>query len=1479
MHNKFIYLFVMAFAVWMPTHAQKLKQFSEDPAAYNLELQGFLKEIGPGKEKVDSLYAEFSGVWMDNDLWQPGQRKAFVQISNLFLKKRIVEFPDWVAFLRTVLHLKTQEDEKYLQPWLEDYAEIVRRGTKRVISEYLYAHYQPIFESAFFNDGTILWRFDGVFEFLFDAEGSRFVFDELQLAGFYKDDSTAVENTKGIFFPKELKFVGNGGRVYWTRAGLTADSAYADLTAYEVPVTKSSFTADSVTLNTLYYFKEPILGKYEERMSSRSGDNANFPRFVSYRQDLTLTEIVKDVDFVGGASLMGRRFFGTGTSQSRATLLFKFDGQPVVTARSDQFWLRKDLFVSENAAITIRIDADSMYHPKSSMRFFIERRTLSLNRSNEGMSRTPYTNSYHAMDMFFETLTWRLDDPQFHLGNLNMGTETSVVFESQQYFRKERFQDLSGLDNVNPLYKLAAVGDAFNRRDITLEEMSRSLAMSPENCHRFMMNMSIQGFVNYNMETRDIVLKDKIWEYTNNWEEKRDYDVIRFVSGLSSGANASVSLLSYDMEIRGINRIALSDSQQVLLIPQGGKINMHKGLNFDFDGQIVAGRFSFWGNQFYFNYEQFQVNMAAIDSMRFKVESFTADPFGNKPLVDVKNVLQNINGELLIDKPNNKSGKTSYTEYPIFRSGKESYVYYDRKSIFGGVYDRDRFFIELEPFEIDSLDNTSTQGLFFNGVFSSAGIFPDLFQEIRVQDDYSLGFVTQTPPAGLPAYGGKGKFNNELRLDNRGLRGDGEITYLESLAKGEKFLFFPDSVNGLMNQYEIRKKEGPTGHPHVMVTQADMHWEPLNDVMYSRNRETPFDMYDAIGMKGRGELALSPSGLNGKGQMDFLDAQTISKDYTFRSKDFVSPALDFQVKARPDGDWAFGMKNARGDVNFEKERGEFQLNDPANFFSFPINKYVALMDFAEWKIPQKAIEVQKKSPIPSSKMVSVHPKQDSLQFVADRAKFFLEPSMLEVFEANEIDVADATIFPDTGYVVIDPDADMRLLVNSRVLAARDNKFHQFLGSKIKIASRNYYSGSGDYEYFDEDQTPWMLYFEDIKVNRERTTVGVAQVKEEDAFFLSPFFAYHGRVDLLATEKHMRFNGSTLIQQTCANIQTTWFKFNSVIDPMNIIIDLPAPDEGAGKRLFNGIYISNDSTSGYSAFLSNESDRASLALLTATGIVTYDKASYSYIITTREYLADPDNNTDNFLALNNKDCITTGKGEMSFGDRTGQVKLIGHGIITHKLEEDLIETEVAMVCNFPFPEEILNPMADNIAAEASFAGVNLTNPSYTMLLKKELGQKDVKKYFEEVGLYGKPDKLPKDLRNTFVINSMKLVWNKETNSFMSEGDIGMGNIGEIQINKMVPGKVELARKRRGDELFFYFEVDNKTHYYYQYRRNLMQFYSSDKDLMRVFTEIDPKKKSVAAKDGEPPFIINATTKGRVNRFLTRIDEIEGGATEE
>ena len=490
--------------------------------------------------------------------------------------------------------------------------------------------------------------------------------------------------------------------------------------------------------------------------------------------------------------------------------------------------------------------------------------------------------------------------------------------------------------------------------------------------------------------------------------------------------------------------------------------------------------------------------------------------------------------------------------------------------------------------------------------------------------------------------------------------------------------------------------------------------------------------------------------------------------------------------------------------------------------------------------------------------------------MAGSAKFSLVPSLLEGFEIPKIDVADASIVPDSGYVVIEPKALMRTLYKATITANRTSQFHKFFEATVDIKSRKLYRGSGYLEYIDEDLTPWSLYFESIKPDTSQTTIGLANVKEEDAFFLSPFFGYYGKVQLRAPDKLLTFDGYTLIQHQCPNIQTTWFKFKSVIDPKKIVIILPEDNPATrGDNLYNGIYLAPDSTSGYSAFLSKDNSKADQELLASTGVLYYDKALYSYIITSQEKVDNP-RAAGNYLALNNRDCYTTGKGLLGFADKAGRIDLQSFGVVTHDLGSDAIKLDMVLAFEFFFDEDILKEITKRLQGASEFRASDISRDAYKVALDNLLSKKDRERYDEEVSLYGAPERVPKPLRKTITFSDIVLDFNPETNSFISEGEIGIDNILGEQINKKVNGIVEIMRKRRGDEIYIYLELDGSDYIFFQYKRNIMQFYTTDKELMAKLLEKDTDDRSLKAKDGLPPYTYNAASKGKVRLFLDRFE---------
>jgi hypothetical protein len=260
-----------------------------------------------------------------------------------------------------------------------------------------------------------------------------------------------------------------------------------------------------------------------------------------------------------------------------------------------------------------------------------------------------------------------------------------------------------------------------------------------------------------------------------------------------------------------------------------------KNRDFVFNGQIYAGkgRLNLFGKNFFFHYDEFKLDLNEIDSVQFSVPimPIKKDMYDNEILTEVKTVIEAVTGDLKIDDPSNKSGvrTDSFPGFPIFQSFEDSYAYYDKSSIYNGVYDRDRFSFHLQPFEIDSLDSYTGKGLWFAGTFESAGIFPTFDDTLRLQTDYSLGFTRKTPTDGFVIYGGKGKYHNDIYLSHKGLRGNGNFEYLTAKASADKIFFFPDSTNLYTQEFAITEVVAGIEFPSVINTETYVHFMPFQD--------------------------------------------------------------------------------------------------------------------------------------------------------------------------------------------------------------------------------------------------------------------------------------------------------------------------------------------------------------------------------------------------------------------------------------------------------------------------------------------------------------------------------------------------------------------------------------------------------------------------------------------------------------------------
>ncbi|MFM7823267.1 MAG: hypothetical protein ACKPB3_05765, partial [Bacteroidota bacterium] len=334
---------------------------------------------------------------------------------------------------------------------------------------------------------------------------------------------------------------------------------------------------------------------------------------------------------------------------------------------------------------------------------------------------------------------------------------------------------------------------------------------------------------------------------------------------------------------------------------------------------------------------------------------------GQIPNVALQSALQNLTGYLEIDRPDNKSSIKKSPEYPRFTSEGPGYVYYDKPSIYNGVYARDRFYFQVNPFTLDSLDNFAAAGLSFQGKLVSGGIFPDIQETLTIQEDLSLGFKQELQPAGLAAYGGKGQYYEKIRLDNQGLTGSGIIKYLTSTSTSKSYTFFPDSTSATGVEFDLAKgTAGGVVFPPGKGSQVDMNWQPAIDKMLLTKTSSDFIVYDGQ-VKQDGKLILTAQGLTGNGKASFDRAALVSKLIKYNETVFTADTSDFVLDSEDPGRPALATTNMKSYVDLKNRYGDFISNGLGSYVTFPYNQYKCFIDRFRWLMDEKNVLFEDKT--------------------------------------------------------------------------------------------------------------------------------------------------------------------------------------------------------------------------------------------------------------------------------------------------------------------------------------------------------------------------------------------------------------------------------------------------------------------------------------------------------------------------------------
>ncbi len=1465
-------------------YSQKIVKFSNDSIKFYKELNDYFYEFSANKKDAEEYMSKFQKSWKSPDFSRI-YRVAVYKTCNQMLERNLKPYPNFISYLNAVVNfINSKQHPDVFSDWQLCIEKIFNSKKLKYFGEYLEMSETLFLDNIFYKSPTYSYKsLETNYKFEFDSV-PKVIYPKITLLGISpRGDSIAIEDIQGIYYPSFGKFIGKGGRLSWKRTGI-GDDVYADLIRVSLDCKTGGYTSDSATFTGKQYFDIPQKGKITDKIVTENGE-PSYPRFDSYSKRLVVKNIYPDVDYDGGFGMRGNKFVGSGNSKNPAKLIFKRNNVRFLEVSALSFAMTKEKINGKPAAIKFYLDKDSIIHPGLSFVYQVEKKTVTLLRTDDGLEKSPYFNTYHKIDMYFEQLIWNIDEPKIQFNFLPNNTQGEAFFESQDFFSKARLDAIKSQENISPVQK---INDYYNNNGNLLTfstvDLAKYIKYLAVDLRPIIFKMAVFGLIYYEPETDLITIKPRLFDYIKNLKHEKDYDILTIHSVFPNKDNATLSLVnnSYDLTIRGVENILLSDTQKVFVFPKRNEVVLKKNRAIEFSGTVASGKFEFHGKDFVFDYDLFKIKMKTIDSCRIYVVSNEPDINGNYPFKRVQSIIENLNGELRIDAPKNHSGWGKATTFPQFQSFKESYTFYDKKTIFKGVYNRSKFYFKLDAFTIDSLDNFRSEGLVFDGEFSSSGIFPTFREKLSLQSDYSLGFIRNTPPEGFTLYGGKAKFENEIRLSNKGLRADGNLNYITSTTTSKDFIFFPDSMNTMANNFDVKEQINPIEFPQVHGDTVYIHWVPYKDLMLASNKASSFKTYNTkCTFKGR--YSLSPQELRGKGIVDMLKADIESVNILFKQHQYFADTANFHLKAIGEEGLTFASDNVNAKMDLSKRIGEFVANGKATIVRFPKNQYIAYMDRFKWFMDSEEIQlgdegkkldrnIENAIDLEGPEFISVHPKQDSLRFIAPAAKYNLRKYIISCINVPFINVADARLFPDSGKVTIYKNAVLDTLKHSTILANTVTKYHTITNVTANIFGRKNYLAQGEYQYLDENNKAYLIQFTTIKPDTSGQTVSSGIITEDSKFQFNDYFSFAGKVFLFASNKFLTYDGGTKIVHNCGKIGKAYLKFNGEIDPSEILIPLPPNTTDMNdKPVGSAIIYGQDTNMVYSSFVSLRGGRKDIDVIGADGYLGYDKSSKEYRITNKEKFIEQ-SLPGNYISLNTNNCTVYAEGKMDLGADLGQVKFNTIGIASHSTINDSAIFELMTTIDFFFDKNALKKMIKDIEVyNNTLSPIDFSNKVFNKGITEILGKERADKAISDLNLNGSIKKFPDEFEKTFMITNTEMRYNKVSRSFISIGKIGLGAINKNEIYKQIPGYIQIQRKKGGDNFTLYFELDQQNWYYFYYYKGVMSVVSSNAEFNNSIKELKTKDKKQEVKSG-PSFQFNLCSPTKRDLFIRKMKQL-------
>ncbi len=1259
-------------------------------------------------------------------------------------------------------------------------------------------------------------------------------------------DTIHIKNAKGTLLLKDQIFVGTGGEFDWPDRFRGTEGAVVYLKNYSFDTRSAELKTSRAKMVFPKMFEDSVAGAFHFKSGLRKrGRKWQYPKFISLHSDIELNLPGDSLKYVGGFGMHTDQMFGESISQHPGVLEVYGKDDRSFKSKAIRYEFQDSLVKSAKSEFMLYHGGDSIYHPAVQMKYDAAIPKLTLIKDKGDYKNTYYYSSFFKMEFKSDLLEWNLYSDSLDVSIMNAPNMIPAVFESEEYFNPIRYEKMSGLFGFHPIMTVVRYARKVQDSHFNILELVGAYHMDEQRIHSAVLFLNQNGYITYDEESGDIQVLRKAFHNVMSYSKKKDYDNF-LVSSISPGSpNATLHFDTKEMDVRGVKKVYITPDQEVFFEPEEKVLTLLEDKSMKFNGLVNAEDFQYKGHDFIFNYNEYIVQMDAIDSIRIQI----AFDEGNEKRTTLHQHLEATSGTLYINDPKNKAGLKNYVQYPYFVSESEAIVFFDSPDILDGAYDKSIYFV-VPPFKSDTVGQGDPLTLGFEGTFYSGNIMPPFKETLKIMPDKSLGFKHEAPDEGYNLYEGGGVFYDSVYMDFGGLQGNGRIDYRTAEVNSERFIFYMDSVTaegveGLMNEGTI----GEATYPEAVLADFRMLWLPLKDSMYIENRKAPFQFYNSTASL-EGKANITAKGVFGSGVMLSRGSRSTSQDFHFEIDKYSGRHSEFEILTdNPDKPAMQGE-----DIYFRFDLAEDiaeirpEVAGVASI-SFPYSQMKTSITEAIWYLDSAKIAMNKPEEvdISYSYFYTTREDLDSLAFNATGALYDMDDYELHIFGIPYIRVADAEIIPESHETTILENSVLQPFDNVKLKIDTLNGYHNLYDGYITVISRKKFEGHATYQLVNSELDTFAIEFASFDLQAvpnvgggvDSMTVSGGFILESQNVKTSPGFFFKGDVTMYANQRNLHKEGFITPDFQTLGRYDYWISYDSKGDSSDVYIDLAQSKTETEQPVEAGILVDNLTGDLYMSFVQDKNKPDDYYFFKAEGFLFYDHEKKEFRIEEQSktmansYAGKSFSYDDKNWSLLFEGPVDFIRNKSEYGLRS---TVLGYGVP----DSSVYSLDAMLLMDMELHPTLIASMQSDIHETVEIIGhepAHKNRLEVMLKLAEFIGDAETKKY--ENGIltdYQPLVKLSPELETTLGLTQIDLKWSKRHRTWYSTSKIGLSHIVDRDINAQCDGFMEILTTDEGDDqVHLFLQVSPSTWYFFSYEQGRLLLYSSNPDFNNLVAE--------------------------------------------